>query len=253
MEDVSLIGGATTEVREVDVSEVEALETALDRRRNSGAPQPRERSRKKSGTAGKTKVAPEPKPVRHKTAFVVTSDDQATLGAIRDVMKFLPGLIKARRQQRIEDEVRKLVDIVLPRDASDELARDIELENAELRREFIRAWKCLRSSDVHKLSGRRSTNAAQTASRWKAQGRIFAVPYGGNDLYPAFQFKDGEPRPVIARVLERFGDKLSPWQTAFWFGAESGWLDGRKPVDLIDSDPDAVAAAAETETAEALY
>jgi len=140
----------------------------------------------------------------------------------------------------------------MPRDAADDLARDIGLENAALRQEFIRAWPSLRSGEVHTLSGRTSRNAALTASRWKGQKKLFAVPFGGHDRYPAFQFKDGRPQPVVGRVLARLGGRLSPWQTAFWFVAENGWLAGRRPVDLLDADPDAVVEAAGHEVTETL-
>jgi uncharacterized protein (DUF2384 family) len=34
------------------------------------------------------------------------------------------------------------------------------------------------------------------------------------------------------------------WQMALWFTTPSPWLDGRRPVDLLHSDPEAVLRAA---------
>lgn len=258
-EDVALIGGNHTEIRQIDASQLVKLADSLGHRKSA----PKGRSQTGSGRiaaeqvasiASKLSEALSPPGVRagSKAVFVVSSDNDTTVQAITEVMKFLPGLIKARRQLRIKEEVAKLVDLVMPRDASDELARDIELENAMLRQQFLQTWPSLRSREVHKLSGRTSGNAALTASRWKRQQKVFAVPFGGHDRYPAFQFRDGQPRPIIGRILAQLGGKLSPWQTAFWFVAENGWLDGKRPVDRLDADPEAVVEAAGREVAETL-
>lgn len=82
---------------------------------------------------------------------------------------------------------------------------------------------------------------------------VFSVPCGGTDLYPAFQFRHGQARPEVGRVLERFGGKLSAWQIAFWFVAENGWLDGQRPVDVLDLHPDAVVEAASRKVTETLF
>ena len=42
--------------------------------------------------------------------------------------------------------------------------------------------------------------------------------------------------------LHRAG--LGDWQAALWFTSPTGWLDDRRPVDLLDEDPAAVEAAA---------
>ena len=46
-----------------------------------------------------------------------------------------------------------------------------------------------------------------------------------------------------ARVLEGLGG-TSGWSVALWFVSGSGWLGGKRPVDLIEEQPDAVAEAA---------
>lgn len=40
-------------------------------------------------------------------------------------------------------------------------------------------------------------------------------------------------------------EKRSPWQIAFWFVTENGWLDDdARPVDFLTSAPEAVVEAA---------
>ena len=37
---------------------------------------------------------------------------------------------------------------------------------------------------------------------------------------------------------------LTPWQIAFWFVAENGWLDGARPIDaMLRSEEEVIEAA----------
>ena len=126
------------------------------------------------------------------------------------------------------------------------------LRNAELRTAFLAEVGALTAAEVATLAGSRAKNSSALAGRWRAERRIMAVPWGGELLYPAFQFRDGEPRQVIARVLEGFGERPSAWEVALWFATPSPYLPGdARPLDRLD-DADAVvrAAAAEHELPE---
>jgi len=115
---------------------------------------------------------------------------------------------------------------------------------AEARNAFIRSVELLTSSMVGELGGSAARNTSALASRWKSEGRIFAVPSGRADLYPAFQFDvHGQPRPVIAEVLRHL-EQESDWTRALWWTSPSGWLDGRRPVDMLDEDTASVIEAA---------
>lgn len=101
------------------------------------------------------------------------------------------------------------------------------------------------------------TGSPDAIRQWRREGRIFGVRYKGEDRYPAFQFENGMPKSVIAKILEhlspedlvaRSNSDLEPpyseWATAFWFAGANGWLEGEIPVELIDLDPMAVVMAA---------
>jgi hypothetical protein len=86
---------------------------------------------------------------------------------------------------------------------------------------------------------------------WKQEGRVFSVNHEGQFAFPAFQFdREGQPLPVIARVIETLGQQSKGWELALWFLASNGWLDDRCPVDLLQSAPAEVAQAAECEAEE---
>lgn len=149
--------------------------------------------------------------------------------------------------EKIQTE--RLVDAMFTRRTVSAQAAQQAQRNADARQELIDEFGLHSGEQVADLSGSRARNRFATASRWLAEGRIFAVEHLGSRAYPAFQFgTDGNPRPVIQRVLkvlESYG--LDGWETALWFTTATGWLDDRRPVDLlIGAADDVVAAAAQT-------
>jgi hypothetical protein len=121
------------------------------------------------------------------------------------------------------------------------------------RNALAREFGAFTSAEVAGLAGSKAANKAALANRWKQEGRIFSVTHHGTTYYPGFQFDgEGRPLPVIAEVIRRLGARSGEWELALWLTSPTGWLDGRRPVDLLESEPDEVAQAAERE-AEGLF
>lgn len=120
---------------------------------------------------------------------------------------------------------------------------DLWIDNLELRMNYLRDTPTLSAADVHEASGLSSRNISEPASRWKREGKIFSIRHGRADRYPAFQFLDGAPRPVVRSVLAALPDSMTGWQTALWFASGNGWLDGDEPQQRLD-DGDLVVGAA---------
>ena len=128
--------------------------------------------------------------------------------------------------------------------------------NAEARNALLQEFGALRSSDVAELAGSRAANRAALANRWRAEQRLVAVPFGDELLYPGFQFtSEGKPHPAVGAALQalRSTADVSDWQAALWFVGPNGWLGGRRPVDLLDGEPDTVVDAARREAAERVF
>ena len=142
-----------------------------------------------------------------------------------------------------ERNIEKLLEIIAADMPHADVDAEVELENAQMRAEYLRDTKLLTAAKVRAQSGRNPRNKSEPASRWKREGKIFAVRKGGIDLYPAFQFEDGDPRPVIKQVLAALPDGLSPWQVAFWFDSGNGWLNGAEPQECLDRPDEVVEAA----------
>ena len=120
---------------------------------------------------------------------------------------------------------------------------ELMVDNLELRARYMNETPMLTSAQIHQMSGLGSTNPSEPASRWKAEGKTFAVRVGARDHYPAFQFEDGAPRPVIKAILAALPATMTAWQTALWLASGNGWLDGEEPRNCL-SDGDSVVEAA---------
>jgi len=187
-----------------------------------------------------------------KAVFVISANDSTVISTVMQILQWVPNIIRDK-QQHLQTQVTKLVEAMLPQDPTEKLALEIADENAVLRRRFMSEWPSLTSKQVHEGSGSKGKNAALTASRWRRQGKVFAIPFRNVDRYPAFQFSDGRPKDIVAKILKEVAEQRTPWQIAFWFVAENGWLDGRRPIDLMDAEPDLVIGAARREVDEAIF
>jgi hypothetical protein len=148
---------------------------------------------------------------------------------------------------QLEEQGARLIDAMfVPRSTVSPAAASQALLNAEARQELIDEFGLNDSDQVAEAAGSAATNRSATASRWSAARRIFTVTHRGTRLYPSFQFgTDGQPRPVIASVLEVFEPYgLDGWETALWFTTASGWLDDQRPVDLLTREPEEIVEAA---------
>ena len=108
----------------------------------------------------------------------------------------------------------------------------IERKKAEMRATYLKTTELYTPEDIQGPS-----------TKWKREGRVFAVQDGEKDLFPAFQFADGQPLPIIKKILKALPDYLSPWQTAFWFESGNGWLDGEIPQECLKNESEVIDAA----------
>lgn len=129
-----------------------------------------------------------------------------------------------------------------------EFDRQMELETTSLRQEFLERVPGLTASEVvAKMSFAVHTSPVDI-HQLRRERRIFSIQQGGQELYPAFQFRDdGRLLPIIHELLETFAryKARSDWDNALWFTAENDWLDGDAPIDLLTTEPKLVKDAAE--------
>jgi hypothetical protein len=134
----------------------------------------------------------------------------------------------------------------LPLADDEPLAAAVLQRDADARRALVREWGAWSATELADRAGAKASDRSALASAWRGNGRVVGVDWNGRTVYPAFQLAaDGQPRPVIGRVLahlRRAG--LTDWQAMLWFTSPTAWLEDRRPVDLLDAAPAAVEGAA---------
>lgn len=167
--------------------------------------------------------------------------EPATVALAERISSMVGDIRDASSNARIE----KLVELMLPAtDPVAEIRAKIEVDNATLRQRFLTEVPALTAADVAEAAGSKAANKSATANRWKSSGQIFSVTQAGREIFPAFQFDHGAPRPVIGKILAVLQPHRSAWETAFWFVSSNPWLDGKAPIDRLE-DEEAVLRAAE--------
>jgi hypothetical protein len=88
---------------------------------------------------------------------------------------------------------------------------------------------------------------ASSIRKWRRRRLIFGARYKGRDYFPAFQFSDGHPKPIVGRVISILDlvRREDNWFLFYWFVGANGWLEeGETPSNVMDSDAEAVIEAA---------
>lgn len=126
--------------------------------------------------------------------------------------------------------------------------RELDAVRARLARRGVEAvlsgTEWLTAAEVGALADAGAANPHAYASRLVKEGRVFAIERGGVRRYPHYAFDPlGNVLPVLREVLQVFAG-WSAFRIASWFESASSALGGRRPRELLDSDPAAVIAAA---------
>jgi hypothetical protein len=193
-------------------------------------------------------------------ALVVSMEtaDDARLEALVEAIQKVAGILSRTEEKELgreRAEMERAIEALTP-DLS-VLAPAAVLQarrNAAARTALAREHGLLTSAQVADLAGSRARNRAALAHRWTAEGRVFAVTHAGARYWPGFQLDgEGRPLPVIAEIVSVFGEQVQGWEAALWLTAANGALGGRRPVDLLTEEPDAVVAAARREVEELVF
>lgn len=127
-------------------------------------------------------------------------------------------------------------------------------------REIEARWGLFDSGEAAHRAGCTAANLRTYSAGLRKQGRLLGIERAGRMLHPGFQFDEqGRPLPVIADLIATFraadrGDDA----VVFWLTNEAHWESTGAdstlaPVDLLQSDPGAVRAAAAEHVASHLW
>jgi hypothetical protein len=111
----------------------------------------------------------------------------------------------------------------------------------------------LSAAKISEMAGFSRSNKSAQPNKWKKEGLIFAINHRGNDYYPEYGLNSEDnyrPIKAMAQVIEIFGDTKDAWGMAYWFASVNSFLGGRRPRDLLESQPGRVIGAAKDEVSE---
>jgi hypothetical protein len=182
-------------------------------------------------------------------AIPVVCPDPELLQETHAVLKRVAEVVPHLLQSRLDDKFEAVVEALTP-DMNLSPTRLIEAEmKASAITQVLRSGDLVTASQVARLAGYSSSNPSSQPNRWKKAGLLFAVQHKGADYYPLYALdpQNGyKPYPVVASVLSILKER-DAWGLAFWFAGINGYLGGKRPQDLIATDPAKVALAAEDE------
>lgn len=172
---------------------------------------------------------------------------QAIQEGVQALVTLAPALVKNRQQARLRELVDALVPEVPPAKALLIQARMTAQARTAVLQE---SGPWLTGPQIARLAGFSESNPSAQPSRWKRSGAIFSLSHQGCDYFPAYALDEADgwrPRPAMADVLRAFGQAKDGWGLAYWFASVNGFLGGRRPQDVLATDPQAVVAAAQDE------
>lgn len=166
---------------------------------------------------------------------------------IKDVERLMSSVVDLAltlRPARREEKRDQLVALLL----GDAPLRPLDIKRAKLQAKAMNAMRdgteWLTAAEVAEYARLGPANPVATVSRWKQQGRIFALHWGGKDCYPRYALgADFHPLPVIKNILAVLAG-YDPDLLAAWFDSTSRFLGGKRPRELVTTEPAKVLASA---------
>lgn len=159
-------------------------------------------------------------------------------------------------QQRTEKSfIETMVDMAIPKQVPPPHALKEAAMAIKARARVLESGDLLTASDIAKLAGFSETNPSVQPNKWKRNGLIFAVQHKGADYFPSYALdpQNGyRPRKAMAKIIQIFGEK-GDWGKAYWFASDNSFLGGKRPQDILATQPERVIAAAADEMEGAVH
>lgn len=163
---------------------------------------------------------------------------------VEGVLTELAPVVAARVKEKRRTDLELLVDVLM----RGVKLRSLDVRHAQMQARALQAvlenseW--LTAEEIGERGKFSPSNLAAPANRWKQEGKIFALPYQGQDRFPRYGLDEAfRPVPGMEALLEVLGP-ISPWRIAVWFESTNAWLDNKRPRERLDTDPLSVLRAA---------
>lgn len=199
----------------------------------------------------KVEVLEEPEPAGAHTQRVLLtlkySDvDEYHADALKRIASSLPELIKAVRNEEFDTRVSQMIKAYRPTDPLADVHMSVIENGLVMKHQLVRDHAMLNARSIEAIAKQDAVAGSDLVNTWLKEKKIFSVDYHGIQLFPAFQFHDGLPIPIVEKLLSVFEkENYSAWSIAAWLTYPTGWLNEARPIDLLLTKPDQVLDAAE--------
>jgi len=151
------------------------------------------------------------------------------------------------------ESIERLVDVLMPRTPPSPRLLKEAVMLVQARKAVLESGDWLTAAEVAQLAELSTRNPSAQPNKWKKQGQIFAINHGGVDYFPGYGLDRNagfRPSKAMAKVIEVLARNKDSWGMAYWFRSENSFLGGKKPQDLLASEPERVIEAAMDEVQE---
>ncbi|MCD6671697.1 MAG: MbcA/ParS/Xre antitoxin family protein [Burkholderiaceae bacterium] len=186
----------------------------------------------------------------------VKSSDARHAGLLAQTLAIVVPFIDAALHEQNDQTLEALVNAVVPKAPPTPTLLKEAVMLARSRKAVLEGADWLTAAQVAEVAGLSATNPSTQPNKWKRQRQIFAVHHNGVDYFPGYGLDPQagwRPRETMKSVLEIFGDDKDAWGLAYWFGSANSFLGGRRPQDLLATEPEQVIAAARDETQDVVH
>lgn len=151
------------------------------------------------------------------------------------------------------ESIERLVDVLMPRTPPSPRLLKEAVMLVQARKAVLESGDWLTAAEVAQLAELSTRNPSAQPNKWKKQGQIFAINHGGVDYFPGYGLDRNagfRPSKVMAKVIEILARNKDSWGMAYWFRSDNSFLGGKRPQDLLASEPERVIEAAMDEVQE---
>lgn len=151
------------------------------------------------------------------------------------------------------ESIERLVDVLMPRTPPSPRLLKEAVMLVQARKAVLESGDWLTAAEVAQLAELSTRNPSAQPNKWKKQGQIFAINHSGVDYFPGYGLDRNagfRPSKAMAKVIEVLARNKDSWGMAYWFRSDNSFLGGKKPQDLLASEPDRVIEAAMDEVQE---
>ena len=121
---------------------------------------------------------------------------------------------------------------------------------ADAQQKVLNSTQWITADQLSTFAAFTGLNPSTTPKESLSTGVIFSIRNEETELFPLYALNPNagyELAKVLANIIEVFRERKDGWGMAYWFGSANGFLGGRRPQDILHTDPEAVLAGAKDE------